>query len=378
MPRYLVVAHQTGGSPELRREIERRLRDEPNAEFSVLVPATPVSHLFTWDDRETAEVAEENLRRIADMITAAGGVVVREVVGARDPLDAISDEMREGPEYDGIIISTFPQGISRWLKLDLVNQARKRTGLPVMHVVSQPQRASGARRAAAPKPVAAEARVPEQEAAAPADRDPFEIVSGEVQERRGFLDEEDIAGLELPDFPSLPLPAKARDAWARIDREENVSNLFRVLRTTPALLGPYLEMLHALWNESGLDPQIRELVILRTAALSGSEYLWNNHVRVARELGISDVRIAAVNRWKSSETAHFDDRERAVFAFVDALAHPGGDTRHFRRLVARYLSNEAINGLEMLAGFYRMTANITIAEMVEPETPFVGWELYGS
>lgn len=376
MSRYLVVAHQTGGSPQLRREIERRLRDEPDAHFGVLVPATPVSHLFTWDDRETMDVAEGNLRRISEMITEGGGVVERQVVGSRDPMDALSDELREGPEYDGIIISTFPQGISRWLKLDLVNQARKRSGLPVMHVVSQPQRAAGSRRTGAREPALAEARTSEPEPPpARADPDPFTVVSGEVQDR-GFLDEEDIAGLDLPDFPSLPLPATARDAWSRIDREENVSNLFRVLRTTPALLGPYIEMLHALWNESGLDPEIREFAILRTAAVSGSEYLWHTHVRIARELGISDTRIAAVNRWKSSETAHFDQRERAVFAFVDALAHPGGDARNARELVSRHLSDAAIIGLEMLVGFYRMTATITIAEDVRPESRFVGWELY--
>lgn len=373
MTRYLVAAHQTGESPELRREIERRIRDDPKAEFGLVVPATPVSHLFTWDDRETLEVANDNLERASTMITSAGGTLVRQVIGSRSPIDAITDELREGPDYDEIIICTFPQGVSRWLKLDLINQARKRSGLPVTHVVSQPHRAPPApHEQAAMASVAAEP--PARVAAEPEDLETRDALFSVPQS--GRLEEEDIAELELPAFTSRQLPPKAQDAWRRIDREENVSNLFRTLRQNEALLGPYLEMLHALWNESGLDRELRELAILRTAALSQSDYLWHQHVRVARETGISDDRIAAVHRWQSNERAHYDPRERAMFAFVDALSHPGSDVRHAREVLAKHMRSEVILGLTMLVGFYRLTANVALAEEVRTEDRFVGWELY--
>ncbi|MCK9518533.1 MAG: carboxymuconolactone decarboxylase family protein, partial [Dehalococcoidia bacterium] len=362
MARYLVVAHQTGESPELRREIERRVHDDPQAEFGVVVPATPVSHMFTWDDRETLEVANDNLERASKMITEAGGTVVRDVVGARAPIDALTDELREGPGYDAVIICTFPQGISRWLKLDLINQARKRSGLPVTHVVSQPREGGRARTEQATTGAAAETRAA-QPIAGGATTNPPPAPAGQ----RELLQEEDIGELELPAFPSHPLPAEAQDAVGRIDREEKVSNLFRALRRNPPLVGPYLEMLHALWNESGLDLELRELAILRTAALSQSEYVWHQHVRVARENGVSDDRIAGVNRWQSTERAHYDARERAMFAFIDALAHPGSDVRHAREVLAKHMQPDAILGLTMLVGFYRMTANIALAEELETE-----------
>ena len=47
---------------------------------------------------------------------------------------AIQDAVNLG-EYDEIIISTLPLGISRWLKLDLVSKARG-LGLPVTHVAA--------------------------------------------------------------------------------------------------------------------------------------------------------------------------------------------------------------------------------------------------
>ena len=47
---------------------------------------------------------------------------------------AIQDTVNLG-EYDEIIISTLPLGISRWLKPDLVSKARG-LGLPVTHVAA--------------------------------------------------------------------------------------------------------------------------------------------------------------------------------------------------------------------------------------------------
>jgi hypothetical protein len=35
-------------------------------------------------------------------------------------------------------VSTFPPGLSRWLKGELPNQLRRRTRLPVHHVVATP------------------------------------------------------------------------------------------------------------------------------------------------------------------------------------------------------------------------------------------------
>ena len=66
-------------------------------------------------------------------------------VGPADPLQAISDEMESGQPYAGIVISTLPQGISQWLRLDLVSQVRRRfPSIRVEHVISEmPAPASG-------------------------------------------------------------------------------------------------------------------------------------------------------------------------------------------------------------------------------------------
>jgi hypothetical protein len=46
-------------------------------------------------------------------------------------LNAVHDE-----RVDEIIVSTFPQARSGWLRRDLIERLRAETGLPVDHVVS--------------------------------------------------------------------------------------------------------------------------------------------------------------------------------------------------------------------------------------------------
>ena len=48
-------------------------------------------------------------------------------------------------------------------------------------------------------------------------------------------------------------------------------NLFRMLANAPALIGPTLRLGEAILTKSDLDPSLRELVILLTARLTGTE-----------------------------------------------------------------------------------------------------------
>jgi hypothetical protein len=70
----------------------------------------------------------------------ASGVPVRDVlVGDPDPMLAVGDELAVRPDVDGIIVSTFPPGRSRWLSLDLPTRLERTTGLPVTHVIVDPE-----------------------------------------------------------------------------------------------------------------------------------------------------------------------------------------------------------------------------------------------
>ena len=153
---YLVVTHQTAGSPELLERVTAIAHDDSDARFHILVPATSPRYLVSlapgfpmMDDspwypeadtqRMARDAGEEARRRFVD----AGLLVVETSVGTSSPLVAIEDALRGRPEtYAAIILSTFPPGISRWLHLDVHAQAERRLDVPVIHVISEPGRES--------------------------------------------------------------------------------------------------------------------------------------------------------------------------------------------------------------------------------------------
>ncbi len=143
MTQYLVVAHQTATSPELLRRATELAREDPEATFSILVPATPVQHLWMWEDEETIDVAQRTAEE-AKLEFKSHGLKVRGTgVGDASPVAAISAELRDRPgEYDAIILSTLPPGISRWLKLDYHRQADRQFDVPIIHVVAEIQHLS--------------------------------------------------------------------------------------------------------------------------------------------------------------------------------------------------------------------------------------------
>jgi hypothetical protein len=123
--RYLVVANQTLGGDHLVERIRACMADGP-ARFHLLVPATHPQDHATWTEGQASVLAE---RLGADVI---GGV------GDNEPMAAIDDVLRE-QTFDEIILSTLPAGASRWLRQDLPHRVERHTGIPVTHVVGQPE-----------------------------------------------------------------------------------------------------------------------------------------------------------------------------------------------------------------------------------------------
>ncbi len=138
MTRYLVVAHETVTNPELLDQVGAVREQDAEAEFVLLVPATPVRHLlFRRGDEHDAEVAARKLADRARALFAKEGVPLSDVrVGAPDPVAAIDGEVEVNPGYAGFIISTLPEEKSRWLRMDLPRTVRSKYDLPVHHVVA--------------------------------------------------------------------------------------------------------------------------------------------------------------------------------------------------------------------------------------------------
>ena len=133
--RVLVVAHQTAATPGLLDAVRDRAASSP-ASFHLVVPSRPHGMHKVVDPVEAGErEAQAVLAEAAPKLSEAAGSEVTGSVGDPEPLMAIHDAVNLG-NYDEIIISTLPLGISRWLRLDLVSKA-KALGLPVTHVAAK-------------------------------------------------------------------------------------------------------------------------------------------------------------------------------------------------------------------------------------------------
>ena len=137
MRRFLVVAHQTLGSPELAEALQDHLVEGPCA-FHLVVPEHHGGGL-TWSEEEVRAEADRRLEEARLQFTAAGYPVTGEV-GDASPVRAVDDVVRrDGADaYAGVIVSTLPHGVSRWLKLDAPHRIERHTGLVVQHVVGHP------------------------------------------------------------------------------------------------------------------------------------------------------------------------------------------------------------------------------------------------
>jgi hypothetical protein len=137
--RILLVANQTAGGTELKREIRRRMSEGPCV-FTLVVPATPPQEHATWEEGEARDIARRRMESaIAEMRQM--GADMSGVVGDASPVLAINDALIEQP-CDEIILSTLPPGVSRWLKRDLPHRVEQRFGLPVTTVIGERQAAS--------------------------------------------------------------------------------------------------------------------------------------------------------------------------------------------------------------------------------------------
>jgi hypothetical protein len=123
--RVLVVANQTVESEPLFDKLKQEAAETPST-FVVILPQ--------GDSGEHGD-AHERLAHTLDHLHQAGLEAVGQVMDP-DPFTAVQNALQFYPA-DEIIISTFPETRSGWLRSDLIERVRRITSKPVEHVVSE-------------------------------------------------------------------------------------------------------------------------------------------------------------------------------------------------------------------------------------------------
>jgi len=140
-------------------------------------------------------------------------------------------------------------------------------------------------------------------------------------------------------------------------------NVFATLAHHPQLLKRFNALGGIFLRHGTLPARERELVILRVAARTGSEYEYAQHQVIGARAGLSGEEIDAVR----GPLGHWGGDDVELLAFTDQMidsdgaAAPGWDA-----LAGRFATDQMIE-LVFLIGFYRMLAGFLVVVGVELE-----------
>ncbi|WP_374385666.1 carboxymuconolactone decarboxylase family protein [Sandaracinobacter sp.] len=113
-----------------------------------------------------------------------------------------------------------------------------------------------------------------------------------------------------------------------------------------------------------IDPVLRELGQTRAGWVKQSQFVFSQHCKSLRGLGVSEEKIAGIPFWQVADC--YNDQERAVLAYADCLSQAGGRVPDevFAKLKS-FWSDEQIFEFTYITCLYDMHAVITRALRME-------------
>ena len=157
--------------------------------------------------------------------------------------------------------------------------------------------------------------------------------------------------------PLLPLVEKPEDPRLREAFDKfgsGILNLHRMMAHAPALMKASGEMALALRRETALPRTIAELAILRAAQILEAPYVFDRHVPLARECGVTAQQMAELVSWPDSTA--FTAAQKAALGFAENVVRQLPLDEAGGAALRSYFSPREIVELAMVVGFYVSTA----------------------
>jgi hypothetical protein len=135
----LAVANRTASGHELLEALKRKVQeDQQHDRRRVVIAVVPQEGGHGTATRR----ARTRLKLLLDRLHHAG-IFAAGLVGDPDPYTAIMNALQYF-RVDDVVISTFPETKSGWLRADLIERVRRSTDKPVEHVVHHEHQPSAA------------------------------------------------------------------------------------------------------------------------------------------------------------------------------------------------------------------------------------------
>lgn len=128
-------------------------------------------------------------------------------------------------------------------------------------------------------------------------------------------------------------------------------NIFGILSNNIPLCSSFVEFTHSILQKCTTSRSLRELMILRGAQLWPCEYQWCQHQRMAKNHGVTDEQINAIDQWRSSSL--FDEKEKIVLELMESLLENKGKlTDELNEKLKNYFTDSEYIELVLTGCFY--------------------------
>ena len=145
--------------------------------------------------------------------------------------------------------------------------------------------------------------------------------------------------------------------------------IFRLLGHADGCLRPTVSLGAAILGRQTLEPQYREIAVLRVASLTGAEYEWTQHEAIGRYVGLNDRHISAA---RTGDCAELDRRETLSLKVGEAIAlRPGITSELLEQCVASFGEKKCVE-LVLAASYYLMLSRCIVSFKLTPEVPLGG------
>jgi alkylhydroperoxidase family enzyme len=149
--------------------------------------------------------------------------------------------------------------------------------------------------------------------------------------------------------------------------------IFQVLLNHPKLASGLNDLLARMLWQGKLDSRLRELAIMRIGWLTGCEYEWAQHWRVAQGLGVSADDLVGVRDWRNHQD--FGATEQAVLAATDDVVRDGVVSEQSWTACRQAFGSDQAMLVELVTaiGAWRMVSSILQSLEVPLEDDVVSW-----
>jgi AhpD family alkylhydroperoxidase len=168
------------------------------------------------------------------------------------------------------------------------------------------------------------------------------------------------------EYPGTDTPeAQAMVDEIRRQRNGRLPHLFQMQVYNPAIADGWLRLGTAVRYQSELDDATRELAICLVARLTGADYEWQAHSRLAAEAGFSESQLQGILNWRADTS--LSAKHRAVLAVAEGLTKNVSVDDATFSAARDHLSARQTVELITAVGYYNMVARFVVGLQIDLE-----------